>query len=961
MIFLIISVIVCFVHASMVAAEKSKIFNSWDDVINASYSAFFFAEASDIQLPGKYANNHPWLSEELLFVQSNTRMLVCQNPNGEFRYAAIPTQVYPVPTNHGIPNGPGYGPGMYYHFDAAKIANLSYSFKPSDKEAAVKLVSPGVQNKSWYARHFLPVTKSRQNDLEATFISFAPFTPEKGNQNIIPAPPGALFLLYLKNTGQTQVRGEIRLECPDKLHSRKPETSINRNTLILSLPEASAGIHMVGGSWEEVDDRYYAAKEIILEPGQSILIQSYVVLGENYKDIMPVIYQFYKHDALDWLNFTANFWEERLGSLKVSSNKFPKEAEISRDIYYRCIIDNFCCLQTDSKGNLVAHYQGVPKEGTIWGIDYEPTIISAMHVAPELGRPGIRFATERNYAPVSEYGTEHSVPILISPLIIARKYLELTGDVAYFKDNPDIMELLEHTIRDLLALKSPHFTLFPSRFSSDGTVGRRYDHGTNVKAFYALDSWGYILDAIGKKKDALYYRKLAKEVSRDIDQTMVVNGPFGRQISGGANLGEPPGDFYLPDSVIYYDGEDTGSHLAMIYGVYGWDYQPWINYHRWARSMFCPSYEPEFGTLRWFPSWSMPVLDGTGWVSVLGGSITTSEMARSLTQLYRICDPTGSFYWWPIAYNFKQGLSRCSQGQGTWAWQYLEQWLGVKTDALNHTLTIAPRGLPDKVLWENFSCGNQHFDIFLEEGSTGTNFKVTNQNPVAWTVRLGCRPSGAGIQGPIVWQTIKLQPGQTRSLIVQNSSADPPETDIVTLAEIEQFADENGIMFMRYGPVDQFPKWYHLYEEEFLDVRFYLLNGTNTGWEHVSITLKYPEGWKAKHRKPGYWEEPDGLLETEAVFDMGSIAAMESAVAPFIVRGPHDYDLDYLTAGKSRHFPAECGPGISLPANDIELELKTSMEAILRINLPDGSKMEKTLIVPVTLIPVTNYKVPKNK
>ena len=39
--------------------------------------------------------------------------------------------------------------------------------------------------------------------------------------------------------------------------------------------------------------------------------------------------------------------------------------------------------------------------------------------------------------------------------------------------------------------------------------------------------------------------------------------------------------------------------LAPIYGVCDFDDQPWVNYHRFARSLWCPSYDPEFDVLLW--------------------------------------------------------------------------------------------------------------------------------------------------------------------------------------------------------------------------------------------------------------------------------------------------------------------------------------------------------------------------
>jgi len=943
----------------LIAQDHAEIFKRWDDVIHANGSEYFFAEASQMHSKDDYINNHPWLNEEILFVQSNTRILTCQNPKGELRYIAMPIQVYPLPTSHGIPNGPNYGPGMYYHFDAIKLYNLKYTFLPSDSDTSLPLISEDQSNKTHYANHFLPVTKGKSGDIESTLISFAPVSPDPEKAVFSPAPlpgfPGVFYLLHIKNNGTEHLKGSILLSCEKKLHDQSARRNIDRNTLILTIPEASAGIHLVGGEWTENQDNHIASKDISLKPGDSMLIETIIVLGELYKDIMPVVYAFLMKESLDWLNLTAGFWDERIGHLTVRSHDFPQITEISRDIYYRCIIDNFCCLQTDNRGQLLAHYQGVPKQGTIWGIDYEPTIISAMHIAPELGKAGIKFTMNRNRPPRTEYGNDHSVPILVSPVMIARKYLEFTEDLKFFKENPDIMVSLDQTMKDLLSLKASEYDLFPTRYSSDGPTGRRYDHGTNVKVFYALEGFGYILDALGKTKQAQGYYKLAEGVSTAIDQTMVIDGPFGAQYSGGTNLDEEHGEFYLHDSISYYDGEDTGSHLGPIYGAYGWTHEPWINYHRWARSVLCPWYEPEFGTMRWFPSWSMPVLDGTGWISTLGGCATRQEMAHNMEQLYRICDPSGSLYWWPFGLNFKQGLSRCSQGQGAWAWQYLEQWLGIHVDALSHTLTFAPRGLPTRLNWQKMQIGNHFFDIFWEETASKSSLEIMNHNADPWTVRFGCRPFGSGVTETMKWEQFTIGPGQKDSRSQQNSIGivefDGAE-NIIAKVELERLGNEDGIVFIRYGTIDPFPEWYHLWEEEALDIRFYLLNGTDHDWKEVRVSFEYPEGWFAQPREPGIWGKPDHLKANSAVIMLDDLPSGKNAVAPFILKGPFVFDHDYLTSGLSKHYPAEQWIALQLPTKEINAKRETHCKAVLNAVTDKGTKIVKELIIPVTMLPI---------
>ena len=81
----------------------------------------------------------------------------------------------------------------------------------------------------------------------------------------------------------------------------------------------------------------------------------------------------------------------------------------------------------------------------------------------------------------------------------------------------------------------------------------------------------------------------------------------------------------------------------------------------------------------------------TGCTLKLGGSLTRQEMLDNLNLLYERLDETGSLFWWPRATNKKRCLTRCSQGQGAWIQQSIEQWFwsqdGWNTENAGHQAT----------------------------------------------------------------------------------------------------------------------------------------------------------------------------------------------------------------------------------------------------------------------------------
>jgi hypothetical protein len=947
-------------------------FETWDAFLDMRRSTFFRGHTSDTVFD-RAMNAHLEPSTEAMFTQSNGRVLIGQSANGSFRMIAVPTQVYPAPTGMGEF---GLGAGMYHHFDVAMYAgDLTYQLVLEGSDA-INLAADDRDNETWYAGDFIPLTRTRAESLEIALVSIAPVVADAHNAPLAPAPlPGpaaAIYCLYLRNTGHEALRGKIVLQASDLFvehyqdaqpalrDQKRPAVNVHQRTLILTRPFGSVGIHLHQGQWRQTDQTPFEAEvDFELAGGQSQVFETHIAIGASYSDIMPTIFALHLRDALDWANITAAFWRSRLGNLDMGKDE---DALFSRDIYVRSLFDNFNCLQIDATGNLLAHWQGAPSHGygTVWGIDVEPTVVSVAHICPEIAWQGLTFFMTRSRVP---RGTQdHSVPILVAPIIIARQWLQITGEVDKFRQNPEVMTALESIMRDLLALESPVDSLFPSIYSSDGVVGRRYDYGTNVKVWYTFDSMAYLLRHLGEPERAQFYHEKAQAIRAAIDKHMTIDGPFGPQVSGGTNLGEDPGDLYLPEDEPYYDGEDTSSMLAPIYGICDFTDQPWMNYHRFARSLWAPGYDPEFDVLLWAPG-DPAIFDGTAYFSHLGGCVTREEMREALDTLRQVGvdDVTGSVFWWPHGLEYKRALTRCSQGQGAWAWQYLYQWLGLKIDANANELTVAPRGLLTSFEWTNFRAGEHSFDIRWSEDNTAGIARIRNNNKEPWTIQVGFRESGAGAEGGLVWQTRSLAPGEELKFVqAQTPCRDHLGINRETLVKLEAdaFADLAGVGFKRYGPSYLWGHWdaNRLWDPQAMPfaLRFVILNGTTTDWSDVSVTLTIPDGWTGQGRQPRHWPPPENMTPSCACVELGSLPALRREVAAFWIKQPDKLDLwrrfFWDRDGIPFHKPVHSDRTITLYTNDQEPVPAVTFEAELVAKSADGQEIRRRIEVPVNIL-----------
>jgi hypothetical protein len=726
--------------------------------------------------------------------------------------------------------------------------------------------------------------------------------------------------------------------------------AVRRGTLMLSRPEGSVGIHLQGGRGSFLDDAFISELDFDIPAGKTRVFCTYIAMGDDFCAVTSELYGLLRRDPLDWISRTVQFWHKRLPNVELTAEDSGNISARMHEFFIRSLLDNFNCLQTDVNGNLLAHRQGAPSHGfgTIWGIDYEPTIISAAVICPEIAERALVFLLDKT-RPMSSYcRPDHSVPILCAPVVIAAFLLRRTGDTGMFTRTPGMLDALTGIMEEITGFKHHDETLFSTYWSSDGLVGRRYDYGTNVKLYYAFKGIAYILESLGK--DGKKYSDIAEGITVSIEKTMLIDGPFGKMLSGGTNLDTDDEGLYIKDNAVpYYDGEDTSSMLAPVYGACAGDYAPWVHYQRFGRSLFCENYQPETDLRSWYASAPL-ANDGTAILASVSGAVSRGEMMDTAVTAVKYIDRvTGSMFWWPSGPDECRKLTRCSQGQGAWAWQYENRWLGIEADAVSRTLTFSPGGLPDKLHIQSAGIFGLPFEIDYDE-ETGICL-IKSSAAETWNVCVGFRKKGCGAEGKreilkkaaAPGETVTFKRGEVNAVIDGFSAKD------IHAAEFRAFA-ENGILFRRIGGL-----WYWLQNDiPPFDLRFVIGNNTDTGWREAKVVLEIPEGCSASTRKQGAMKlEDEGRRESGSVVCFtGSLKNGERKTASFVFHMPHARRIDRKNEDICRHLlkkPLSCDALIE--AADIEEPELVTLNAHLEILTEKNENVRRALAFRAGYIP----------
>jgi hypothetical protein len=371
--------------------------------------------------------------------------------------------------------------------------------------------------------------------------------------------------------------------------------------------------------------------------------------------------------------------------------------------------------------------------------------------------------------------------------------------------------------------------------------------------------------------------------------------------------------------------------------------------NRYARSLFIPNYDLEFQTLRELHYGMNP--SATGAVLRLGGSLTRTDMEKSLKILFDRLDDSGSLFWWPRAVNKKRCLTRCSQGQGAWLQHSYDQWMGLRMDGVNHTLAIRPQGLVNSYCIRAGHIGGFIFDIEWEEIAAKSRFYVKNLNAVSFTIIFGARPYGAGSEGELTYGKRTLAAGESVEICISVPSVENAVVENVCAKE-GQLLGKNKTVFGPFGLV--MPKLYSGSCPVFM-LRFVVLNDSDRPWEDTTVTLSVPEKWYTAPKETFHWDYDPVFKENKTVVFLGKVECRKHYTAGFYVLLPQKFTGDHNSVLLSRHmFRKPCNEDDEPPELIVRAEEQADLAPIsARLQHAKGYR---DIELPVRVLPGDEYK-----
>lgn len=581
-----------------------------------------------------------------------------------------------------------------------------------------------------------------RSDLLDNLFPRAVFTHEKLTASILAYAPvssdgkkrlrALVYGLYLENVTDGTVEGSVI----------PPEFSPDEN--YFTITEASG--KMVEGEVK------YGDIPFSLEPGCGAWFPMAIYGPGEDQDVRELE----EMGTLRWLNETRAYFRGMLGELEMEADP------LTAAIFERAVYQGLSAVAMDKNGGISGSNWGTfPATKQIWMKDMYYSCLPLSVLNPDFFLENCLWFLEHGIRPEgSKYrgGVEHSLSNSLTSVLMGVLYYESTGDKAFFESHPEVAVSFEEILEEVLALREEDVWLFPTLWISDALALGKYHTGSNLCAWKAFDGMARLMGGVyGEEEKRRKYQEIGDRIKDAMETYMVTEGKFGPQYLEGIGGLTPDTQKtypvsayekrYVDQALVFYpdiiqgdeinlmmhDGEESDTALMSFYGYKEYDDPTVRNYARFAASEENPTYGTECRGIKWghesgatFP----------GYTTAFSGVVDEETMNGErgfMTELKRLCDLDGSWWWWPYKCNTKTGdvvrlncCGKCGWAAGVFASNFMTQILGIRYDAPSGTLNFRPFSPGSGFCWKNARTGSGKFDFSYERTEEGIRASVTS-------------------------------------------------------------------------------------------------------------------------------------------------------------------------------------------------------------------------------------------
>jgi hypothetical protein len=192
-----------------------------------------------------------------------------------------------------------------------------------------------------------------------------------------------------------------------------------------------------------------------------------------------------------------------------------------------------------------------------------------------------------------------------------------------------------------------------------------------------------------------------------------------------------------------HDGEESDTTLIPVYHYKQYDDFIYRHYLQFTMSRDNPTYGEQCRGIKWghesgatFPGYS------TGFAAIVDAK-TMNGPSGYLTELKRLNDLDGSWWWWPYKCNAPTGqverlnvCGKCGWASGVFSTMFLSQIVGLDYDAPSKTLYWRPFSPCSNFCGKNMRIGKNSITFLYQKKSTKTILQLESNSDESITCKI---------------------------------------------------------------------------------------------------------------------------------------------------------------------------------------------------------------------------------